>query len=372
MKKNMPSHIPAIIAGLLLLLAGGLKAQEHDFSSFEKDTELQDELRFLRLESYLELKVNVASTKAETSLQSPSTVTVIDRKMIEDYNFSSISAAVETLAGIQVYRTAFKQQVPTVRGVLQDHYANKVLVMINNVPSWHAISGEGNLNRVSIHDVERIEVLRGPASVIYGSQAYTGAINIVLRESAAGEIHLGIGNKGAHTVGTNYQYQSENGVSIFAAVNQERGQRTSYNHTDTAGVNGNIDDYVDSLNASLLIESEEHSFLVNAFQNDEGGFEGAGQSYASGAGNNHDVDGILLGYTFSRTWSDKYYSQLQLFYDNNERNFSRSVDDDIRANVLGTRIGGNLRNIFSFSDNLSFEIGGDYDMRKSKEYKNIQ
>ena len=85
----------------------------------------------------------------------------------------------KTLAGIQVYRTAFKQQVATVRGVLQDHYANKVLVMINNVPSWHAVTGEGNLDRVSIHDVERIEVLRGPASVTYGSQAYVGAINLI-------------------------------------------------------------------------------------------------------------------------------------------------------------------------------------------------
>jgi outer membrane receptor for ferrienterochelin and colicin len=350
-------------------------AQENDSTPvWAEDTELQDELRFLRLEGFLDLELNVASTKAETSLQSPSTVTVIDRKMIEEYNFTSIASAVQTLAGIQVYRTAFKQQIATVRGVLQDHYANKVLVMINNVPSWHAVTGEGNLDRVSIHDVERIEVLRGPASVIYGSQAYVGAINIILRtpNSKTTEFHTSIGNKGAHSVGTNYRYNWETGLSVFAALNKERGKRYRTGYTDEEGINGIIDDYQDRANASVLFEYDDHSFLLNAFQNDEGNFEGSTQKFAAGAGNNHDVDGILLGYTYAHNWNENFYSKLQLFYDWNERNFSRSADDDIRANVLGQRLGGNLRNIYSISDNLAIEVGGDYDLIKSREYKNIQ
>ena len=144
-----------LVASLVICSTTLSIAQENESTPvWEEDIELQHELRFLRLEGFLELELNVASTKAETSLQSPSTVTVIDRKMIEEHNFTSIASAVQTLAGIQVYRTAFKQQIPTVRGLLQDHYANKVLVMINNIPSWHAVTGEGNLDRVSIHDIE--------------------------------------------------------------------------------------------------------------------------------------------------------------------------------------------------------------------------
>lgn len=352
-------------------------AQENDSTPlWEQDIELQNELRFLRLERFLDLELNIASTKAETSLQSPSTVTVIDRKMIEEYNFTSIASAVQTLAGIQVYRTAFKQQVATVRGVLQDHYANKVLVMINNVPSWHAVTGEGNLDRVSIHDVERIEVLRGPASVTYGSQAYVGAINLILRQSTpnskTAEIHTGVGNKGAHLIGTNYRYHSDTGLSVFAALNKERGKRFHTGYTDEEGIYGTLDDYQDRTNATVLLEYHKHSFLLNAFQNDEGNFEGSTQTFSAGAGNNHDVDGMLLGYTYSHNWNKNFYSKLQLFYDWNERNFSRSADDDIRANVLGQRLGGNIRNIYSISDYFTIEVGGDYDLRKSQEYKNIQ
>ncbi len=337
----------------------------------EQDTELQNELHFLRLENFLNLELDIASTKAETSLQSPSTVTVIDRQMLEEYNFASISTAVETLAGIQIYRTAFKQQVTTIRGVLQDHYANKVLVMINNIPSWHAITGEGNLDRLSIHDVERIEVLRGPASVIYGSQAYSGAVNIILRKDTK-QLHTSIGNKDRNSIGANYRYNSKDKLSIFTAANKEHGQHYQDNFTDEAGINGNIEDYHDSLNATAALEYQDHSLLFNVFRNDEGNYEGSTQKFSAGAGNNHDVDGILLGYTYSHNWNQFFYSKMKLFYDQNERNFSRSADDDIRANVLGQRVGGNISNIFTWDDKLQFELGTDYEIRTSKEYKNIQ
>ncbi|MDM8569713.1 TonB-dependent receptor, partial [Thiotrichales bacterium HSG1] len=249
--------------------------------------------------------------------------------------------------------------------------ANKVLVMINNIPSWHAITGEGNLDRLDIHDVERIEVLRGPASVIYGSQAYVGAINIVLRKNTK-ELHASIGSKDRYSIGANYRYNSPDGLSIFTALNKKQGQRLDDNFTDEVGVNGNIKDYHDSFNATATLEYKDHALLLNVFRNDEGNYEGSTQKFSAGAGNNHDVDGILLGYTNSHNWTEDFYSKINLFYDWNERNFSRSADDDIRANVLGQRIGGNISNILSWNNSLQFELGMDYELRKSKEYQNIR
>ncbi|WP_069471268.1 TonB-dependent receptor plug domain-containing protein [Candidatus Marithrix sp. Canyon 246] len=316
--------------------------------------------------------------KTETLSETPAAVTVIDRGMIEDYNFSSISSAVQTIAGFQMYRTYFKQRIPTSRGILQDNYANKVLVMINGVPSWHGVTGEGNLDRVSIYDVERIEVLKGPASVIYGSQAYTGAINIILRQPKDskkgefnGQIHAGIGNKGGHSVGANhYNSSSENDWSLFTSVNEERGNRYRYNYTDESKSSSSIDDYVDNFNANALFKYKEHTFLINAFRSNEANF---GVDLQNGAGNNHDVDGILLGYTYSHAWNEKAKTNLQLFYDLNERNFSRTNNDDERSNVLGYRLGGNIRNLFSIiPTKLDLEIGSDFERRKSQEYLSYQ
>ncbi len=53
----------------LMMFSAGY-AQENSTPSVWEDTELQPELRFLRLELFLHLKVNVAGTRAETSLQS--------------------------------------------------------------------------------------------------------------------------------------------------------------------------------------------------------------------------------------------------------------------------------------------------------------
>lgn len=147
----------------------------------------QAKIEELSLKDLLNIPVQVGSTKATTVFTSPSTVSVIDQDMIRNYGFQSIAEALNTVAGFSVLRTASRQEIPTSRGILQDHFPNKVLFMINDVPTWNPVTSEmGPLDRVSINDVERIEVLKRPASVLYGTNAYTGAINIVLKSHKSG------------------------------------------------------------------------------------------------------------------------------------------------------------------------------------------
>src|SRR3989442_8094237 len=101
--------------------------------------------------------------------------------MIEQSSFRDVEEALQVVAGISVSRSYLLQGMVTSRGILQELYANKNLLLIDGVPTWHAITGESRLERISINDIERIEILKGPASVLYGSQAFTGAINIVTR-----------------------------------------------------------------------------------------------------------------------------------------------------------------------------------------------
>src|SRR5258708_5395729 len=131
-------------------------------------------------------------------------VSVIDRAMIEQYHFTSVPNAIAMVAGMDLQRTYFKQNIVTARGILQEHYANKVLVMIDGVPNWNAVTGEAIIDRIDIHDVERIEVTRGPASGQCGPNAYAGAINIGLRHEPAGTDaeHLGAGTESAFAGGT--------------------------------------------------------------------------------------------------------------------------------------------------------------------------
>ncbi|MDD5302809.1 MAG: TonB-dependent receptor plug domain-containing protein, partial [Elusimicrobia bacterium] len=222
---------------------------------------------------FMHAEAAVASTRPKTLLKTVSTVSVIDRAMIKAYNFLTVSEAVSVVAGLYMTRTTFMNTVPAGRGVLPAHYANKVLIMINGIPSWLTTTGEGFLDRVHINDVERIEVLKGPSSVLYGSNAFTGAINIVLRRPDAAQeavrFHGELAAPMAVSAGGNYQSSAgERAFFVAANASAERGHQVSF--TDETGVSGNVADlrYPKGGNFTLASSYRGHSFLFNGYQDE--------------------------------------------------------------------------------------------------------
>ncbi len=357
---NVKDKLMFVLA-LSIFFAGVAFAEEDYFS--------------MSLDDLLKTQVTVASTRSTRMIDTVSIVAVIDRKMINDYGFLSVSEALQTVSGFEVYRTYLKRNMPTGRGVLQDHYANKVLVMINGVPSWNAVTGEGNIDRIDIRSVERIEVLKGPASVLYGSQAYSGAINIVLRKPEVtgqrGTVHVGGGNNGAYAAGGHWLLKSDENISLAVALNLREEHGDSFNFTDELGITDSVRDYVSSKDVTIDFVFGEHNLLLNAFAVDES-YLGVVPRHISGAGNNHDVDGVLVSYTWMHDWCATAMSDFQLSYDAHERNLSRAADDTVRANILGRRYVASLKNNLDLSKDISLEFGADYDYRKSEEYSNYE
>jgi outer membrane cobalamin receptor len=81
---------------------------------------------------------------------------------------------------------------PSIRG----SGAEGVLVLLDGVPLNGVLSGNVDLSTLPIDDIERIEVLRGPFSAIYGSGALGGVISIVTRRRAAAQAAAGGGSLG--------------------------------------------------------------------------------------------------------------------------------------------------------------------------------
>lgn len=79
--------------------------------------------------------------------------------------------------------------------------AEQVLVLLDGVPVTGALAGTVDLSTIPLDDVERIEVLRGPFSAIYGGGALGGVISIVTRRRAAPAAAVGGGSFGAWSVG---------------------------------------------------------------------------------------------------------------------------------------------------------------------------
>lgn len=78
------------------------------------------------------------------------------------------------------------------------------LVLVNGTPvNWR---GKYNLEDFPVDNIERVEIVRGGGSVLYGSQATGGVINIITKKDAPNEVHAGFGNYG----------QQDHGITVNA------------------------------------------------------------------------------------------------------------------------------------------------------------
>ncbi len=331
-----------------------------------------DTLLQLPLQELLKLDSSIASGETSSILKSVATVSVITHDDIERYNFASIADALQTVAGFDVYRTYYRNNIPTARGILQDHYANKVLLMINSTPTWNAVTGEGNLDRINIHDVEKIEVLKGPASVLYGTNAYSGAINIVLKkpENMNNSIYTKVGNNNHYESGGSWGYTRKDGdLALMATVNSSHGGRQQVDFVDEKGIDGNFEDYTDNRNLTFTGRYQNHSILINAYDNTEA-YMGIIPDYEMGIGYGQELSGYLLSYEFEHNINSDSTLSLAARYDWNHRDFLRSIIDNSWGEAEGRHIAGQALYDLRLNDNYHLDVGIDFDDKKSNVYRN--
>ncbi len=337
----------------------------------EKASDSHIEIEVIPFEDLMKMGIEVASAQEKNIFNTPSTVSVIDAETIRRFNFTSVAEALNTVSGFSVIRTYLKRDIPISRGILQDNYANKVLVMINNIPAWNGNTGEGNLDRINIHDVERIEVLKGPASVLYGTNAYSGAVNIVLKKSAEskGSSVMRFGDNGFLEGGANFAFSNQD-LSFFISANSSTQSGKDYFFVDQANVSGHVDQYMKSNNFTFSLGYKDHGLLFNRYTVDES-YLGVSPTFAAGAGNDHFLNGYLLNYSFKNQLASSLQFNTKLTFDWNQRVLSRTFDDDTRSDVAGQRTNASLNFIYTPMDKFSLQLGGEYGLKQSLKYNNI-
>lgn len=151
----------------------------------------------LDLESLLG-KVTAASRTEESVLTAPATVTVLDQEQIRQSGATTIPDVLRKVAGVQVLELAPGDYLVSLRGT-GGLTGNNVVVLLDGIQLNSRIDGNVDWGAIPIdlQQIERIEVVRGPVSTIYGPDAYTGVINIVSAapaETGVGRLaHIGGG-----------------------------------------------------------------------------------------------------------------------------------------------------------------------------------
>jgi len=126
--------------------------------------------------------VTSASRLSESVLSSSSAVTVIDRALIEASGFIEIADLMRLVPGFIVSH-AYGGNMAVISHGEGWEFSNRMQILIDGRSTYtNALSAiEWNALGVHIEDIERIEVVRGPAASAYGSNSYSGAINIVTK-----------------------------------------------------------------------------------------------------------------------------------------------------------------------------------------------
>lgn len=134
----------------------------------------------------VELKgIVITATRTEIPIeQTASSITVIDSKMIEDKKIRTVYDALRLVPGLNVIQTGGPGG--TTSFFLRGTNSNHALVLIDGIEVNSATDGAYNSTDLTTDNIERIEILRGPQSTLYGSNAVGGVIHIITKRGKDG------------------------------------------------------------------------------------------------------------------------------------------------------------------------------------------
>ncbi len=177
----------------------------------EPSTAGDDDFTKMDLAKLMEVRVPVvygASKHEQKTTEAPSSVTIVTRQDIAEYGHRTLA---EVLNGVRGLYTTFDRgyNFLGVRGVNRlGDYGGRTLININghriNDPIYDS-SFLGNDFPLDVDLIERVEVIRGPGSSLYGNNAFFGVINVVTRQGRDME------GRGVETSGTYGSFDTYSG-----------------------------------------------------------------------------------------------------------------------------------------------------------------
>ncbi|MBK7365654.1 MAG: TonB-dependent receptor [Nitrosomonas sp.] len=137
------------------------------------------------IEELMNVKVTTVSRRAQKLTEIASAVFVITQDDIRRSGATSIPDALRMAPGVQVDRVNTGQWAISIRG-FNGVYANKLQVLMDGRSVYSPIFSSvlWEQQDTLIEDIERIEVIRGPAATVWGANAVNGVINIITKKAA--------------------------------------------------------------------------------------------------------------------------------------------------------------------------------------------
>jgi len=309
-----------------------------------------------------------ANRQVESRTATSAANTVFTRSDIDRLQPTSVTDLLSRVPGVQVAPTGGRGSLPGI--FIRGTKAAQSLVLVDGVRIANATSGDSGLQFLDVEQIERVEVLRGSRSAVYGSDAIGGVIQIFTRRSTG----LGLQPRLRLAAGSNHTWQRSLGLSggdgatrfnLGASLDETAG-------IDSTGPSfasdGDHDAYRNkSLNLSLsrtfgerfeaglnLLDSRGRSEYDNPFGGfDPVTFESFGQKPYT------DFSVSSIGTYFDAQLTDAWHSRLELGHSEN-RDDKRDKLSDERSVFNTYRDQVTWQNDLALTEQHNLLVGGDW------------
>ncbi len=325
MQLSSRSLIPVRAAVCFVILFLGISAGPAAAQNGAKDP--AGALTQLSLEELMNLDVTITSTsrKPQKAFETPSAAYVLTGEDIRRSGVTTIPDALRMVPGMSVARINTNKWAITSRG-FNGRFASKLLVLVDGRTVYSPLfSGVyWDTQDMLLDDVDRIEVIRGPGSSLWGANAVNGIINIITKHSAATTGSLAtaaVGSKDHGSFGVRYGGSLSQG-SYYRAYAKY------FNDEESADADGTASgDYWKAVRAGFRADSNLSNRDSLSFQADiykgEAGEPLALPSLTAPYVQNVIDRATMKGFNAVGRWQRRYSArsdfQLQAYYDHSVR-----------------------------------------------------
>lgn len=325
----------------------------------------------IKMETAIDLEeVNVAGRKVKNTPEnlinaqySAMPVTIIDRKTIELMGSRRLDEVLKEQTGIAIVNN-IGGGARSVGVQMQGFGSEYILVLIDGQPMVGRNNGNFDLSRISVSNIERIEIIKGASSSLYGSEALGGTINIITRHGVIDpQLQAGISYGSLNIIDATLEGETpfaKNKGSVNAAANY---YRTDGYNTNSKYIKGTTSPPYDnySLQGRSRYQLNENSYLNLS------GRYGLRRSFMQKdfglghiSGDNQDEQDLNLSFSFDHRFNSNLRSitRYYLTYYTADMSVAWQQNNNTTSQDVFKQTVHRFEQQFSFSSNNSYNLVG--------------
>ncbi len=225
------------------------------------------------LAALLDVKISSAAKHWQTINEAPASATIISSREIEAYGFKTVSDVLQSVRGFYISDDRNYSYLG-VRGFSRPtDYINRVLLLLNGHTVNEIVYGGAfiaNDLAIDINSVERIEIIRGSSSALYGTSAMLAIVNVVTKE-VKDDFAIVSGSVGSYK---NYQsmftlgkdFGNDFTLLLSGKIGDIKGQSLYYNEFDSDSTNNGVAENLDwEKFHGFNLQAKYNKFSINGF-----------------------------------------------------------------------------------------------------------